>query len=123
MATKLRVNLANKARLLQEEAKQTHDQASFSDSHGGASLKRRYTPKKQSKCPQPGASELRIDVLPGRLKPRGMHQLSKQVQCDIHQAVHKDKQSYAEVSARFRVTKRLVGAIIKKFKAHSDYLG
>jgi hypothetical protein len=55
--------------------------------------------------------------MPALRKPQTYNKLTSDVISAIIHSVTVDKRSYAEVAVKFRVTKRLVGNIMKKYKS------
>ena len=67
--------------------------------------------------------ELRQDAVPSRRKPRKRAQLTHAELKEVWDAVMVDKFTHAQAAVRFRVTKILVGKIIRSFKRMPDYIG
>ena len=61
--------------------------------------------------------------MPALRKPQTYNKLTSDVISAIIHSVTVDKRSYAEVAVKFRVTKRLVGNIMKKHRSDHGFLG
>ena len=69
------------------------------------------------------SEELRQDSIPSRRKPRKRVQLTHAELKEVWDAVTVDKFTYVQAAVRFRITKVLVGKIIRNFKRMPDYIG
>lgn len=69
------------------------------------------------------SEELRQDVIPSRRKPKKRAALTHTELKEIWDAVKVDYFTHAQAAVRFRVSKVLVGEIIRTFKRMPDYLG
>ena len=59
--------------------------------------------------------------MPALRKPQTYNKLTSDVISAIIHSVTVDKRNYAEVAVKFRVTKRLVGNIMKKYKSDQGF--
>ena len=121
MATKIRETFDAKAQAMNDAKEQKAATETEAIDFASIKLKRTYTPLREKRRKELVYIGLEQGLRPDLQKKVKLRKLSSKVLLAINRAALVDKASGAEISAKFKVNRRLVYRILKDFRTKRGY--